>query len=290
MLFQKPIIKIIALLSVIAFFVGLGRVAILRDQAVRTEIKPQVSEIGVTEHLGDQISISDLKFQDEQGKPVVLGDYFKRGKPVLLTLVYYQCPNLCNFLLNGLLASLKSFEWTPGDQFELVTVSIHPKETPELADKKKASYLSAYDRPTADLLTIAQGWHFLTVQKGQEDQVQKLAEEVGFHYQYDPSEKQYAHSAVIYALTPEGKISRYLYGIEFPQKSLKLALLEASSGKIGSVVDRILLFCYRYDPQSRKYSVYLTKLMQAGCGGTMIVFGGYLIAFWRRQRKGASLR
>jgi protein SCO1/2 len=243
------------------------------------EVPPELRDVGVTEHLGSQVSLSEISLRDETGKTVLLSDYFHKGHPVLLSLVYYECPNLCNFLLNGLVTSLKGLDWTPGDKFEIVTVSINPKESSQLASSKKLAYLKAYGRPEA-----AAGWHFLT---GDEVQVRKLASQVGFGYKYDEKEKQYAHSAVLFALTPEGKISRYLYGIEFQNKDLRLALLEASSGKIGTVVDRILLFCYRYDPQTRKYSIYLTKLMQWACGGTMLIFGGYLVCFWRRQRKGA---
>jgi protein SCO1/2 len=175
--------------------------------------------------------------------------------------------------------SLKTFEWTPGQKFEIVTLSINPNEKSELAAKKKVAYLESYGRKEA-----TSGWHFLT---GDEVQIRKLAEQVGFGYRYEPKDNQYAHSAAIFALTPDGKISRYLYGIEFKNTDLRLTLLEASNGKIGTIVDRILLFCYRYDPQTRKYSIYLTKVMQTGCGLTLLVFGGYLSLFWRRERKGA---
>jgi protein SCO1/2 len=144
---------------------------------------------------------------------------------------------------------------------------------------RKTSSIRSYGRPQA-----SRGWHFLT---GEEDQIRKLASQVGFGFRYDDREKQYAHSAAVFALTPEGKISRYLYGIEFSNKDLRLALLEASNGKIGTVMDRILLFCYRYDPVTRKYSIYLTQLMQAASVGTVVIFGAYLAIFWRRQRKGA---
>jgi protein SCO1/2 len=184
-------------------------------------------------------------------------------------------------MLNGLVKSLKTLDWTPGPNFEIVTISVNPKETFELAGQKKDSYIRAYGRPEA-----ASAWHFLT---GEESQSRKIASEVGFGYRYDPDEKQYAHSAVLFVLTPEGKVSRYLYGIEYQNKDLKLALLEASNGKIGNVIERFLLFCYRYDPHLRQYSVYLTRLMQTACGLTILVFGGYLGLFWRRQRKGASL-
>lgn len=248
----------------------------------KVEIPDELKEIGVTEHLGNQIT-TELIFTDESGKSVQLSDYFKNGRPVLLNLVYYKCPSLCNFLLNGLVKGLKTLDWTPGNQFEIVTVSINPQENYELASRKKSAYIEDYGRPRAE-----SGWHFLT---GEESQIQKLSSEVGFNYRYDPKEKQYAHTAVIFTLTPEGKISRYLYGIEFKNQDLKLALLEASNGKIGTVVERFLLFCFQYDPLTKKYSVYVARLMQAACACTVIIFGAYLMIFWRRQRKeGASIQ
>ncbi len=243
-------------------------------------VPDELKESGVSEHLGGAVVPPDYALVDEAGREVHFSEFFRKGKPVLLTLVYYQCPNLCNFMLNGLVSSLKTLDWTVGNQFEVVSVSIDPSETPDLARRKKEAYLRAYGRSHAE-----EGWHFLT---GSEAQVRKLAEAVGFGYKYDREEKQYAHSAVIPVLTPEGMISRYLYGIEFATADLRMALLEASHGKIGTVVDRLLLFCYRYDPKTRKYSVYLNSLMQLGCGLTVLVFGGYLAVFWRRQRKGAA--
>lgn len=242
------------------------------------EVPKELQEVGIEEKLGVQVDIAQLHFQDETGREVPLATYFQSGRPVLLTLVYYECANLCNFLLNGLTDTLKKFPWTPGHEFEIVTVSINPKEKPPLGASKKASYVESYGR-----LGAAQGWHFLT---GQEPDILKLADQVGFKYRYDPRDQQYAHSAAIFILTPEGKVSRYLYGIEYALKDLKMSLLEASSGKIGTVIDRFLLFCYRYDEKTRKYSLYLTKVMQAGSAGTMVIFGGYLAIFWRRQRWG----
>ena len=250
--------------------------ATLRDNS---KVPNDLKEIGIQEHLGEQVSINDLTFRNEEGSPVQLKEFFKSGRPVILTLVYYECPNLCNYMLNGFVKSLKKVDWTAGEKFEIVTVSINPKETPQLAKQKKAAYLAAYGRPLAE-----SGWHFLT---GDEDQIGKLAKEVGFGFKYDPREKQYGHAAALFMLTPTGKISRYLYGIEFKNKDLRLALLEASNGKIGNVIDRFLLFCFRYDPETRKYSIYSLRLMEAGCAGTVVAFGGYLALFWRRQRKGA---
>lgn len=255
------------------------------EQETNSKIPTELQGIGITEHLGDQISIADkdsFHFTDDTGKPVHLSKYFNRGKPIILALVYYRCPNLCNFLLNGLTKSLKKLDWTIGEKFEIVNVSINPVETPDLAKAKKDAYIKDYGRPEG-----AAGWHFLT---GNEPDIEKLAAEVGFNYRYDMNEKEYAHSAAIFILTPDGKISRYLYGIEFQQKDLRLGLLEASNGKIGTMVERLLLFCYRYDPQTRKYSVYLSKVMKAGCAGMIVIFGGYLAIFWRRERRMLNMK
>jgi protein SCO1/2 len=241
------------------------------------EIPNELKGVGFTEHLGSPVSIDEIHFKNETGQDVALSTYFRRGKPVILAMVYYGCPNLCNFMLNGLTQTLKNLDWTAGERFDIVTVSINPKETPDLAAKKKAAYVESYGRKQS-----APGWHFLT---GEESQIEKLASQVGFGYRYDEREKQYAHGSAIYVLTPEGKISRYLYGIDFRPQDLRLSLLEASSGKIGSVVDRFLLFCYHYDPQTRRYSVVVNRVMETGCGGTVLFFGGYLTVFWRREKK-----
>lgn len=251
-------------------------VSVVEPARAANTVPPELKDVGITEKLGNSLSLDTFAFKDETGAEVKLSQFFGK-KPVILTLVYYGCPNLCNYLLNGLVDSMKPLAWTPGKEFDIVTVSIDPTENAKLAQAKKTSYLESYGRPSA-----AFGWHFLT---GSEDQIKKLAGEVGFGYRYDDQEKQYAHSAAIFVLTPQGKISRYLYGIQWAEKDLRLALLEASSGKIGTIVDRLLLFCYRYDPHTRKYSIYLTKVMQAGSAGTILVFGGYLAVFWRRQRE-----
>jgi protein SCO1/2 len=245
--------------------------------AFAQEIPKELKDVGIVEHLGDTVSVQDLTFKDESGRDVRLSEYFAPGRPVLLNLVYYGCGNLCSFVLNGLVSSLQKIDWVPGKQFELVTLSIDPTETPELAHRKKESYLKSYGKREA-----TPGWHFLT---GKEEQIRKLAFEIGFGYRYDETEKQYAHSAALFVLTPEGKISRILYGIDYPAKDLRLALLEASNGRVGTVIDRLLLFCYRYDPKLRKYSVYLTRVMQTGGAGTVLIFGGYLALFWRMQRR-----
>ena len=240
------------------------------------EVPAQLKEAQIEDRAGAQVPIQELSFRDESGAEVKLSKYFGGHKPVILTLVYYECPNLCNFMLNGLVDSMKPLDWTPGGKFDIVTVSINPKETPALAATKKASYLKSYGRPEA-----ASGWHFLT---GTEDQIAKLASSVGFGFRYDEKEKQYAHGAAVFALTPEGKLSRTLYGISWQEKDLRLALLEASAGKIGTVIDRIILFCYRYNPETRKYSITLMRLMQAGGAGSVVLVGAWLTVLWRKQR------
>lgn len=243
--------------------------------------KPEALEdVGVTEKLGENVSIRELKFRDETGREVALAEYFHKGRPVLINLVYFECPGLCNFILNGMVDSLKTQAWQPGQQYDILTVSFNPAEKPELAAAKKESYLKVYGRPE-----VASGWHFLT---GDEANIKRLTSELGFKYKYVEEEKQYAHGAISYVLTPEGKISRVVYGISFPERDLKLALLEASSGKIGTITDRLLLFCFHYDPKTRKYSVYAMRMVQTGAAGTMVVFGGYLAIFWRRQRNRKS--
>ncbi len=233
----------------------------------------ELQEVGLEEHLGNFVSPS-IPFRDEKNQPVLLGDFFDKTHPVILNLVYFECPNLCGFLLNGLMDSLNKMNWSVGDQFQMVTVSIDPTEDAPLASQKKQNYLKAYHRPSAE-----QGWHFLT---GKEADIKKLAAEVGFKYKYDEDQKQYAHGAVIFILTPEGKISRYLYGIQFNPQDVKLALLEASKGKIGNLVDRFLMFCYHYDPKGRQYALYAVNMMKIAAALTVI---GIVILVLRLRKK-----
>ncbi len=239
------------------------------------ELPAKLSGVGISEHLGEPVGIGKLRFRDEAGKDVALADYVRRGKPVLLTLVYYQCPNLCNMMLNGLVKGLKNLEWIPGNQFEIVSVSIDPSEKPDLAAQKKTAYLNEYGHPEA-----APGWHFLT---GDPAPIQELARQTGFQYRYDETSHQFAHASALVLLTPEGKISRYLYGIDFPEKNLRLGLLEASSGKIGTMVDRVLLFCFHYDPNANGYSVSAFKITRVVLSAFALGLLAFLGRFWRRQ-------
>ncbi len=263
------------LISVFFTLLALAFSASFTPNAYGEDIPAPLQDVGIKEHLGAQVSAASLQFKNEKGETVTIKDYLGSHRPVLLTLVYFECPNLCNLVLNGLVKGLQELEWVPGKQFDIVAVSINPSEKPELAAAKKEAYLKLYGKPES-----AAGWHFLT---GDEAQIRQLASEVGFLYKKDGT--QYAHSAALYSLTPEGKISRYLYGIEFKPTDLKMALLEASNGKIGTVIDRILLFCYHYDPVTRKYSIYLSRVMTGGMAGTALFFGAYLAVFWSRERR-----
>lgn len=241
------------------------------------EVTPhQFEGVEVVEHLGETAPL-DLAFRDEVGRTVTLGDYTRGEKPVLLILGYYQCPMLCSMVLNGVTEGLKGLEWVPGEQFHVVTVSIDPTEGPALAKAKKQSHLEALGKPGAEA-----GWHFLT---GEHANVKALAAAMGFGYRYEPRQKQYAHGAVVFLLSPEGKITRYLYGIELEPKQLKLALVEAGEGKVGSVIDRFLLRCFHFDPDSRKYGVYVWGVMRAGGVLTVVLLGGLLLFLWRRERR-----
>lgn len=232
-------------------------------RAIAAEATPyELRDVGITEHLGDTIDL-DLPFVDESGNAVTLRKYFEGPIPVLVNLVYYECPSLCSLLLNGVTDTLTNMAWTAGKEFRIVSISIDPGEGPDLASAKKASHLEVYDRPE-----VAGGWHFLT---GKEEHIQKLAAQLGFGYRYDADSDEYAHAAAVMVLTPQGKISRYLYGIQFRPRDYKLALLEAAEGKIGTVIDKLLMYCYHYDPQGKKYALFATNLMKAAGGVT--VFG-----------------
>jgi protein SCO1/2 len=240
---------------------------------------PVLEEVGVTEHLDAKLPL-DLEFRDENGETVTLGSFFDGERPVILTLNYYRCPMLCGLMLNGLVDGFAAMEWSAGDEFEVVTVSINPLETPALARDKKQSYLKRYGRPSA-----AAGWHFLT---GRQVEIDRLAETVGFSYVYDPVQKEYAHAAVIFVSTPDGRVARYLYGIEYPSKRLKLSLLEASEGTIGNTLDQIILYCYHYDPSNRRYSPVAMNIMRVGGGLTAsilaVALGLFWLNEWRRKR------
>lgn len=230
------------------------------------------SDVHFDQRLDQQVPL-DLNFRDERGQTVRLGDYFGK-KPVILSLVYYECPMLCTQVLNGQVTSLKQISFNVGEQFNVVTVSFNPRETPALAKAKKEMYLSRYGRPGA-----GEGWHFLT---GDPRAIAALADAVGFHYVYDALTNQYAHASGIMVLTPQGRISRYFYGIDYSPRDLRLGLVEASAGKIGTPVDQIMLLCYHYDAATGKYAVMVTNSLRIG--GVIIVLLIVTLFFWLQRR------
>jgi protein SCO1/2 len=242
----------------------------VQDIGVRPSL---LKEVGIDQKLNQSIPL-DLEFRDEHGKPVRLGEYFGQ-KPVILSMVYYNCPMLCTQVLNGLESSLKLIPMDIGKQFNVVTVSIDPTERPVLADAKQALYTGLYGRPGA-----AEGWHFLT---GDEQQIRQLANALGFRYAYDPDSKQFAHASAIMLLTPEGKISRYFYGIQFASRDLRLGLVEASEGKIGTPVDQVLLFCYHYDPSTGKYGLLISRLIQTAGAVTVLAIATLILVLYKKE-------
>ena len=235
-------------------------------------VRPDLlKDVGIDQKLNDSIPLN-LTFRDESGDEVTLSQYF-RGKPVVLSLVYYNCPMLCTQVLNGLDRGLRDVPMDIGKEFDVITVSIDPSETSKLACAKRDLYTGIYGRPGA-----AQGWHFLT---GDESQIKQLANAVGFRYAYDPDSKQFAHASAIMILTRAGKISRYFYGIQYPSRDMRLGLVEASEGKIGSPVDQVLLFCYHYDPVTGKYGLLISRVIKAGALLTVLAIG-LLVLMLRR--------
>ncbi len=247
-----------------------------KGQIISDKPPQPLMDVGVEERLGETIPL-DLLFVNSRGDTVTLGQYFKQGKPVLLSMVYYECPMLCTLVLNGLTNALQQIPWTPGREFQMVTVSIDPEETPDLAAQKKYRYLRSLRKPGIP----EEGWVFLV---GDSSQSKKLADALGFRYKYDAKQDNYAHPAVAFLLTENGKISRYLYGIEFKERDLRLALLEAGEGKIGNTLDKIILFCYHYDPDSQSYTLFATNLMRLGGVLTVIVLGILLGILWKKDK------
>jgi protein SCO1/2 len=237
-----------------------------------------VKDVGIDEKLGSHIPF-DLTFRNEQGNPVKLRDFFQGEKPVILTLNYYECPLLCTYVLNGVLDVVNKLDsLSLGRDFRIVTVSFNPKETPELARKKAANYLKALK----NVQTSQRDWHFLT---GDEENISGLTQAVGFRYKKDGD--QFAHPSVVAILTPQGEISRYFYGIQYQPKDLRLALIEASRGEIGSskILNQILLYCYHFDPVGRKYALQAINIVKAGGIGTLLCVVGLLTYLWRNEKK-----
>jgi protein SCO1/2 len=234
-----------------------------------------LAEVGFDQRLGESVPL-DAVFADERGERVTLGDYFG-DRPVIMALVYYECPMLCTMVLNGLTSTLGVLEFDPGREFEVVVVSFDTRETPTDASSTKATYLARYDRPGTEA-----GWHFLT---GDEESIQRLTQSIGFRYVWVPESNQFAHAAGIVALTPEGQIARYFYGIEYAPRDVRLGLIEAADNQIGSLVDQILLYCFHYDPVVGKYSAVTMNIVRIAGAATVLALGSFLFLQWRRDRR-----
>ena len=237
---------------------------------------PQIlNNVSIEQRLDAQVPL-DLPFRDENGGAGKLGDFFGK-KPVVLALVYYDCPMLCTEVLNGMVSAFSVLKFDIGRQFDVVTVSFDPREKPDLAKAKKAVYLRRYGRQGTD-----QGWHFLT---GEQPTISALTKAVGFHYQWDQQTQQFAHAAAIMVLTPQGKLAQYYYGVEYSPKDLRLGLVEASQERIGTVVDQILLYCFHYDPRTGKYGAVITRVLQVAGAITVLVLGGLIFAMLKLEPK-----
>jgi protein SCO1 len=234
---------------------------------------PGLKNVGIQQNLNQQIP-PDLVFRDETGATVKLANYFHR-RPMILNLVYYKCPMLCSEVLAGVASALKPMKLDIGKDFDVLTISFDPHETPQDATTSKGEYLKRYGRPGAE-----KGWHFLT---GPQDSIDALTKAAGFQYEYNQQTGQFAHSTAILVLTPEGKIAQYYYGVEFPSKDLRLALVQASQNKIGNVVDQILLYCYHYDPNAGKYGLIISRVLRLAGIATMLILGGFMIFMFRRD-------
>jgi protein SCO1/2 len=242
----------------------------LRDEAF-------LAEVGLDQKLGAQVPLG-LTFRDETGRTVELGSYFG-AKPVILALTYYNCTMLCPLLMDGLVKALRSLSLEAGKQFRVLVVSINPRETPALAASKKDFYVQRYEKPGG-----AEGWHFLT---GQDEAIHQLSRAVGFHFVYDAKKDDYAHPTGLLLLTPQGIISRVLYGVEFASRDLRLGLVEAAANTIGTPVDQLLLYCYHYDPLTGKYGLIIMNVLRLAGTATVLCLGGFMLVMFRRDRRAA---
>ncbi len=237
-----------------------------------------LKNVGIEQKLNGQLPL-DAEFKDENGKLVKLGNYFNNGKPVILALVYYECPMLCNEVLNGLTGSLKGISFDAGKDFDVVAISFDARENekPDLAKNKKDGYVLRYGHQGAE-----NGWHFLT---GTQEEIDKVTNAVGFKYQFDEATNQFAHAGGITVLTPEGKISRYFYGIDYAPKDLKFGLMDSAQNKIGNPAEQLYLYCFHYDPSTGKYGLAILRVLRLMSVATIIGLGGMFFVFWRNNKK-----
>jgi protein SCO1/2 len=242
---------------------------------VASNVPPQFKEVTFAQQLDQQLPLQ-APFRDEEGRPVKLGDYFGE-RPVLLAFVYYQCPLLCSQVMNGISSALKVMPFTPGEDFEVVLISFDPRDTPEAANAKKRAHLLHWSRQDT-----AAGWHFLT---GDEATIRQVTAATGFNYTWDEPTRQFAHVSGILAVTPDGRLSRYFYGVEYSPKELRLALVESGEGKIGTAVDELLLYCFQYDPESGRYGVVVMNVIRLGGVLTLGLIGAFILLMRRRESR-----
>lgn len=253
----------------------------MQDSNLKTALPGALQGVGIEQKLDQQLPL-DVTLKDEAGRDVRLSSFFHQGKPVLLAFVYYRCPMLCTQILTGVESTLKAVTFNPGKDFEVVAVSFDPKDTPEIAAAKKQTYVHRYNRPNT-----ANGWHFLT---GDEKNVKALTDAAGFYYKYDPKTDQYAHASAIIIATPDGRLSRYFYGVEYAPRDVRLGLVEASQNKIGSPVDAALLFCFHYDPATGKYGAIAMNILRGSAALFALIGGTFLLIVIRRDMRSGKQR
>jgi protein SCO1/2 len=246
----------------------------LQDSNLKAQLPGALQGVGIDQKLDQQLPLN-LTFHDEYGRDVPLSSFFHAKKPVVLALVYYRCPMLCTQILSGLESSLKVVSFNPGQDFEVVSISFDPKDTPQIAAEKKQNYLKRYGRPNT-----ANGWHFLT---GDDNNIKALTDAVGFHYKYDAKTDQFAHASGIMIVTPDGRLSKYFYGVEYSPRDVRLGLVEASQNKIGNPVDALLLFCYHYDPATGKYGAVARTMIRFAGAAFVLIGGSFLFIVFRRD-------
>ncbi len=239
-------------------------------------IPAPLREIGFDQNLDRHVPL-DTVFSDESGRPVTLGDYFGR-RPVVMVFAYYDCPMLCTMVINGLASALDVLSLEPGKDFEIVTVSFDPRDTPATATAKKASYIARYKQPGA-----AASWHFLT---GGQPAIDRLTRAAGFRYVWDKETQQFAHPTGVIVLTPDGRLARYLFGIEYGPRDLRYAIVDASNGRVGSAVDSLLLYCYHYDPMTGRYGVAIMRVIRIAAAATVLGLGMFITVMVRREKRG----
>ncbi|MDX1546805.1 MAG: SCO family protein [Rhodothermales bacterium] len=270
-----PFRRVQTLLTALLLLAGGPLVRPAAAQLAGQDTPAELEGVGIDERLGETVP-HGLVFRDADGEAVRLGDYFDGERPVLLNLVYHDCPMLCNLILDKLTATLRAMDWVPGGEFEVLTVSFNAIETPALAARQKARYVADLGVPEA-----AAGWHFLT---GDTTAVDALTDAVGFRYRWVERQQEFAHPAALIFLGGDGRIMRYLYGFDFPPADVRRALVEASEGRVGTTLDQVLLFCFQYDPQANSYVPHAINLMKVGGLLTLLALLATLAVFWRRER------